>query len=373
MPVARKAVYLIGGDDEFAIKEHAAVLAQELAPPTAGEFGLETLDGWAGNADEAMRVLAKLDEAVNTIGFFGAEKLVWLKNTNLLAVEPPGGAATTDALNDLADRLKPGLPAGVTLLVSAVGVDKRRRLFTTLSKLGEVAWFDAPEAGKADGEEVITEFIEQQLAAADKRFVDGALPALRELVEPTRRALAGELEKLFLYVGARRDITADDVRTICSATRQAIVWELVDAIGARHLPRALVALENLLGHGEQPIGVLALLASQFRLMILARDLADRKVLTVDAGDRYAYANAFKKLPAVATAHIPRGKEGQLPNEWRMQRCAVAAQRFTAAELVRGLATLLNAHLQLVSTQLDERLVLAEALAHIAGAPRRQSR
>jgi DNA polymerase-3 subunit delta len=245
-------------------------------------------------------------------------------------------------------------------------------LFLTLSKLGEVAWFDAPEAGKADGEEVLEQFIQEQLAAADKRFVDDAMPALRELVEPTRRALAGELEKLFLYVGTRRDITAADVRAICSATRQAIIWELVDAVAARQLPRALVALENLLGHGEQPIGVIALLAGQFRLMILARDLADRKVLVPGADDRdkFTYVNAFKKLPATATAHFPRGKDGRLPNEWRFQRCAVAARRFTAAELVRAIEQLVDAQRQLVSTQLDERLVLAETLAHIAGAPRR---
>ena len=50
MPVAAtktKSIYLIGGADEFSIKETAAKLADKLAPKRAGEFGLEIIEGSA--------------------------------------------------------------------------------------------------------------------------------------------------------------------------------------------------------------------------------------------------------------------------------------------------------------------------------------
>src|SRR5208282_5253361 len=52
MPVAAtktKSIYLIGGADEFSIKETAAKLADKLAPKKAGEFGLEIIEGSATN------------------------------------------------------------------------------------------------------------------------------------------------------------------------------------------------------------------------------------------------------------------------------------------------------------------------------------
>ena len=66
-----KSIYLIGGADEFSIKETAAKLAEKLAPKKAGEFGLEIIDGSASNQDEALKVLSRVHEALNTVGLFG--------------------------------------------------------------------------------------------------------------------------------------------------------------------------------------------------------------------------------------------------------------------------------------------------------------
>ncbi len=364
MPAAR-SVYLVGGSDEFAVKEHAAALAAKLAPKAAGEFGVETIEGDATNADEAIKVLSRLHESLQTVGFFGTDKLVWLKNTNLLSPTPPGGEATVEALNSLNDALKRGLPGGVILLISALGFDKRRSVAKTIEKCAEQFFFDAPEAGKADGEEQIGAFIREKLGADKKRFTDNhALDAFRELVEPTLREIANELEKLCVYVGKRVEITEADVQAICSASRQAVIWELVETVSQRNLPKAMAALKNLLDNEESPIGVIMMLAAQFRLMILARDFVDRKVLR--QADHYAvYAKAFAALPDEEKEHMPRSKDGKPPNEWRFGRSAVAIKNFSRAELVRAMNLLLEANLRLVSTQLDDRLVLEETLTKIA--------
>lgn len=364
MPAARTAIHLIGGSDEFTIKERAAAKAAELTPPGSGEFGVEIIEGAAANQDEALKVLGRLREALQTVGFFSAAKLVWWKNTNLLADDRAVTAeAVKDALADLAEEFKRGLPDGVTLLISALGCDQRRTLFQTIKKLGAVELHDAPEAGKRDGEEQIGEFIREKLAAEGKRFGRDALGAFRELVEPSLREIANELEKVCLYVGPRPEITVADVRAICSASRQAVIWELVDAVGARHLPKAIRAVENLLDQGEAAIGVVMMLAGQFRLTLLAKDLAQRKVL-VPGAQGFDYVKSFERLPEEEKAHFPRSKDGGLPNAWRLYRCALAARNFTSAELVRAMDLLLEAHLQLVSTQLDDRLVLEETLTKI---------
>ena len=131
--------------------------------------------------------------------------------------------------------------------------------------------------------------------------------------------------------------------------------------------QAITALESLLDAGEQPIGVLMMLVAQFRLMLLARDLLQRKLISVrdDQGGNFEFVKAFERLPEETTAHFPRTKEGKLPNAWRLYRCALAAKNFSTAELIRAMDLLLETNRQLVTTQLDDRLVLEEAIAKIA--------
>ena len=364
-----KSIHLIGGADEFKIKEKAAKLANELAPKGAGEFGLEIIEGDAGNQDDALKIIARLREALDTVGLFGGgEKLVWLKNTSLLADNQTTRVdAVKEALADFADMLKGGLGDGVTLLISAIGCDRRKTLYKTIEKLGEVQFFEALEEGKGDSDEEIEAFIQSRLRADSKTMNPDAVQAFRELVAPTLREIANELEKLFLYVGKRRDITKEDVRAICSASRQAVIWELTDALGARRISQAIAALENLLDASESPIGVLMMLAAQFRLMLLAKDLMQRKLITAreDEGGKFEFVKAFERLPEEATAHFPRTKEGKLPNAWRLYRCALAAKNFSVEELIRAMDLLLEANRQLVTTQLDDRLVLEETIAKIA--------
>ena len=372
MPVAAtktKSIYLIGGADEFSIKETAAKLAEKLAPKKAGEFGLEIIEGTATNQDEALKVIARVREALNTVGLFGGgDKLVWLKSTELLGDnQTTRTESVKDALTELADLLKGGLGEGVVLLISAIGCDRRKSLYKTIEKIGEVRFFEALEEGKGDADEEIEAFIESKLRADGKTMSPDAVGAFRNLVAPNLREIANELEKLCVYAGKRKEIATEDVRAICSASRQAVIWELTDALGMRRTPHAIAALENLLDAGEQPIGILMMLVAQFRLMLLARDLLQRKLISVrdGQGGNFEFVKAFDNLPEHVTAHFPRTKEGKLPNAWRLYRCALGAKNFSVTELIRAMDLLLEANRQLVTTQLDDRLVLEEAIAKIA--------
>lgn len=369
MPVANtktQSIYLVGGTDEFSIKEAAVRLAEKLAPISGGEFATEIIEGTAGNQDEALKILGRVNEALGTVSLFGDDKLVWLKSTNLLADERGVMAeAVKTALTDLAETLKRGLPGGVRLLISAIGCDRRKTIYRTIEKLGTVQFFEALDDSKeADAD--IAEFVQRRLREAKKELSPAGYQVFRELVAPSLREIANELEKLCLYVGARAAITDADVRAIVSASRQAVIWELTDALGARSLRRSLRALDNLLGNGEAPIGIVAMLSAQFRFMLLTKDLLTRQLLTASENAGFQFVKAFEGLPAQETAHFPKTKEGKNPSPWRLYRCALAAKNFSTTELIGAMDRLLQANLQLVSTQLDERLVLEQALVQIAG-------
>src|ERR1700731_4554247 len=80
--------------------------AKNFKPADAGDFGLETIDGAADNADQAAARIRSTIEALRTLPFFGGEKLVWLKNANFLGDDQKArSAAVQAALEELTETI----------------------------------------------------------------------------------------------------------------------------------------------------------------------------------------------------------------------------------------------------------------------------
>lgn len=104
----------------------------------------------------------------------------------------------------------------------------------------------------------------------------GAATRLAQAIGPgDLRLLDGEIRKLVTYAGPGRAITADDVEQLVPYVQQAVVFDLVDALGQRDGRRAARVLQRLLDAGENPLGILGLVVRQFRLMLMVKDLTGR--------------------------------------------------------------------------------------------------
>src|SRR5258707_14687488 len=140
-PAAAK-IYAVVGSDDVEVKQTAAELAEKLKPADAGDFGLETIDGAADNADQAATRIRSTIEALRTFPFFGGEKLVWLKNANFLGDDQKArAAAVQDALEELTETIDAGLGPEIIFLLSATEVDKRRSFYKSLAKRADLQTF----------------------------------------------------------------------------------------------------------------------------------------------------------------------------------------------------------------------------------------
>ena len=102
----------------------------------------ETIDAASGNADEALRALAKLREALQTLPFFGGAKAIWFRDCNFMGDErTASSSAVTESLGSLAAELKEFNWQGVRLLISSGKVDKRRSFYKMLEKTGAIETF----------------------------------------------------------------------------------------------------------------------------------------------------------------------------------------------------------------------------------------
>jgi len=94
--------------------------------------------------------------------------------------------------------------------------------------------------------------------------------------------IATEIEKLALYAGRERKITADDVALLVPNAREATVFNLVAALGRGDRRRSLDSLDTLLREGEYLPLALTFLATQFRLAMVAQEANLRSSQQVQA-------------------------------------------------------------------------------------------
>jgi len=365
--VARKSasVHAVVGSDDSAVKTAASELAAKLAPADAGDFGVETIDGCADNADQAAARVRATIEALQTLPFFGGGKLVWLKNVNFLADNKLGGAAAVhEALEELRAVLESDFGGEVKFLLSAPEVDKRRSFYKALAKQAELQVFDKLDSSRSGWEEEATDLVQSLGKKRQLRFAGEALDLFVLLTGGDTRTINNELEKLDLFLGpAERQVTLEEVRTLVPISRTGVVFELGNALAARRLERALALVRRLLDQGEKAIGILLVaVIPTVRNLLLAKDLMRRHNLPRPSAP-FSFISTLNRLPAAATAHLPRKKDGSI-NGYALGIAAMQAHRFEVEQLIAGLEACLQANLQIVTSQLDHELILNQVVVKL---------
>ena len=357
-------IHAVVGSDESEVKRVATELSARLTPPDAGDFGLEIIDGCADNAEQAASRIRATIEALQTIPFLGGGKLVWLKNANFLGDTVIGKAASVqEALEQLSGVLDAGFGSDVTFLLSATELDKRRSFYKALAKRAEVQVFDRLDSSRGGWEEEATEIVRDRAQKKKLQFEDEALDLFVLLTGGDTRQIENELEKIDLYLGRERRVGAAQVRMLVPLSRAGVIFELGNALAARDLKRALTLVRRLLDQGESAIGLLLVaILPTVRNLLLAKDLMEQEGLSRPSAP-YSFISALNRLPASATEHLPRKKDGSL-NAYALGIAAQQAHHFQTEQLMAGLEACLEANLQLVSTQLDHELILTEVIVKI---------
>jgi len=169
-----------------------------------------------------------------------------------------------DTLQAFADYLEK--PAPFTVLVFEVPkLDHRQRLYKILA---EKALIVELTLGNESAASLAAQMAKDLGAELDRPAATLLADILNS--EPARMQL--EIQKLASYVQGRGRITTTDVEELVVAARKNTVWQLAEMLATRRRDAALDFLDNLLREGEEPIGLVGVLAWMYRKLIEARDL-----------------------------------------------------------------------------------------------------
>ena len=297
--------YLLHGLDEFGMAEVVDGLKAKMGDPALASLNTTVLDGRSVT-------LSEVRAACDTLPFLTNRRLVviegWL--TRLLSradtaaededeaeeaeapTRPFGGLTPKETMAGLADYL-PQLPPSTALVM----VEKRdlpdKNVVLKAASAAGAEWALVRHFDLRKGDELV-KWIRNRAKKAGGEFSREAAEALAE-VENDPRALGHEIVKLLTYVGFARAVELDDVETLTPAGGEALIFDLVDAMGQRRGPVAMRELHKLLAT-EQPLYVLTMITRQYRLLLLAKELLNGR-----AGE--GEVSAALKLHAYPTSKI----------------------------------------------------------------------
>lgn len=360
--------HVIVGSDDGMVREEALLLYNELTGGNDDGFTHETIEGNADNSEGAYEICASASQSLMTMPMFGGDKVVWLRNVNFLGDDVTGRAQRTEAgVEMLRGILEKGLPSGIKFLISADKIDKRKSFWKFLEKSAAVQSYDKIDISKDGWEDQVGMLVEGRAKELGLKFENEALELFIMLAGEQSKQITNELQKLDLFLGKeRRVVTLDDVRTLVPLSREALIFEIGQAIQKGNVVRAIQLVDEQLSAEESAIGIMrASIINVVRNLYMAKLILEK--FKAPSGNYGAFAGALNRLPAADRAWLPQKKDGSGVNVFPIFLAVPNAKNYDLDGLQHVMEQTQRADQALVTTGLDHRMVLHRLIAEIAAA------
>ena len=246
-----KHVYLLFGEEAYLKKLYKERLRKAIV-----------LDGdtmnfsyFEGKNTNSLEII----DLAETMPFFAERRLIMLENTGFFKNASP----------ELAEYMKQ-IPETTYFVFIENEIDKRGKLFKAVKEKGRPV-----ELGRQD-ENTLVKWILGKVKREGKQISAQTVKHLLERSGTDMETLEKELEKLFCYTLDQSAITVADVDAVCTVQITNKIFEMVDAVAGRRQRQALDYYYDLLALKEPPMRILFLLARQFGILLLVKDLTERR-------------------------------------------------------------------------------------------------
>ncbi|MFC1517959.1 DNA polymerase III subunit delta [Candidatus Margulisiibacteriota bacterium] len=197
-------------------------------------------------------------QALQAVSLFAAEKFLVVDWPAFLKIVPENEQQQELLLNALED-----CPDTITVVFKAgEKVDFRKKLPKWLKAQAKVREF---KGFKPWEKEKLKSWVLNKIILSKKKIESPALDLLVETTGINCRLLEQEIKKLIIYKGQEPKITLEDIKALASSG-QLDSFELINMLRKKNTKGALVLIEKLKKE-EDPIGLLGLIVSQFRLFL----------------------------------------------------------------------------------------------------------
>ena len=267
-----KSVYLLYGEEAYLKKQYKERMTKAMIPDG------DTIN-YAYYEGKGIRP-GELIDLAETMPFFAERRLITVENSGFFK----------NAVPELADYIKT-MPDTACFLFIENEIDKRGKMYKAVKDKGRIV-----ELGRQD-EKTLLYWIAGNVKKEGRQIKESTARYLVSKTGTDMENLEKELEKLFSYTLGKDEITAADIDDICTTQITNKIFDMIEAVAAKHQKKALNYYYDLLALKEPPMRILYLLARQFRILLQVKDLLDR------GNDKAQIAKTAKLHPFVAGKYM----------------------------------------------------------------------
>ena len=302
-------IYLFFGEEEFLADEAVRMIIDAALDETSSRFDLDVLYGSDSNAKAVISF-------ARSFPMMGERRIVVVRDFDHLP--------SKELIEDYAKRTS----ETTSLILIAPNPDLRTKPYPALKE--SARWVECRPRRDND----IPGWITTRIKKKGREITLEACRLMQHYVGNSLREIENEIEKLFIFVGEKKEIDEDDVSEVVGMSKHYNVFELQKAIGRRDAKQSFEILERMLQTGESPVMMIAVFTRFFINLYKIHALRGRR-----RGDR-EIADAIKANPNFINEHLAN------------------ADRHPLAHVEQCFTHLLEADEKLKSTSFDQKLIMS---------------
>ena len=236
-------IYLLYGEEKYDLNQKVEKIKKEFLHL---EVGVNLFYINNDNIDE-------LESITQGVTFFGSEKLIIIKNTNL--------KFNVNILNQLDDDVK--------VIIIEDSVDKRLSEYKVISKIAECIEFKHLDDSK------MVQYIIDILKKYKLTISYEDAQYMQSICGNDKFNNINELQKLVIYSEGKNNITKEEIDKVCSKTLSAKIFDLLDDIINKKKNEAIFLLDSLLKQKESVIKIYIMLYKQYKQLFMIKLLKEK--------------------------------------------------------------------------------------------------
>ena len=247
-------IYLIYGEEIYLKNIYEKRLIDSIVDESLKMMNFDTFEGKNINIQGVI-------DACNTLPFMNEHRLVILKNTSLIYDAKKDDIATLEKYIN-------NLPKTTILIFIEEKIDKKLKIFKTISKIGSVHQMDI------QSEESLVKWIINVCNKNNKAISSKEAIYMIRNIGSNMEILLNEINKLISFAN-EKTITIKDIDSICTKSVESKIFDLINSIANKNVERALSMYKNLIFNKTSPFMVLNLIYRQFKIILQTKHLQEK--------------------------------------------------------------------------------------------------
>ncbi|MCR8746551.1 DNA polymerase III subunit delta [Romboutsia lituseburensis] len=255
--------YLFYGREYYLIENAIKVFKESLSESMI-DFNLDMIDG-----KETM--LDQLISSIETLPFMDDRKIVIVKDFELLKGKKKNFTDSDEKY--LIEHLN-NIPDSTVLVFVVYGdVDKRKALVKKIDKNGIV--FNCDKLSDMDLFKWVKKKFEVNSAVIDNPQIMYFIEQegyRDKSSEKTLSDLENEINKISSFIGKGNKVSNEVIDKLSQKKVENDIFKLIDYIGEKNSSNAMRILNDMIYEGESVLGIFAMIARQFKVVVQVRQL-----------------------------------------------------------------------------------------------------